>query len=806
MKKWVLHILIFIFGWELYAGDNRPYLLATRISESPKIDGLLDDRIWLTLPIVKEFTTHEPVFGRAATENTEVRIAYDNLAIYVSARMYDSQADKIVKELTQRDQLGRADRFELGLDTYNDDITGYKFIVSAANSQLDGKHLPGDGFDLTWDGVWESAVQIDANGWSVELKIPYTSLRFPKKELQDWGIQFVRFISRKGELSSWAPSNPNINSIVPQWGDLQALQGIQPPMRLSFTPYLASYYNHLVKSVEPLTYSKNISWNGGVDLKYGFNESFTLDATLVPDFGQVQSDNVVRNLSPYEVSYEERRPFFTEASDIFSRGYIFYSRRIGGRPKDYFSVFDSLKTGEVIHDNPGQVRLYNAIKFSGKTVSNLGIGLLNAVAAPSFAELKNENTGELRKVQTDVLTNYNVFVLDQSLPHASSISLTNTSVLRNGNAPDANVTALRFNFQDKNNVYEWKGRVVYNKLWNENLRKSEQSGFAYDVGFAKIKGEWIYGATHLVENDTYNPNDLGLLFYNNTISNSAYIGYNDYKPKGNRRYWQNALSINNRLRYKPLLYQSIELNAESSIGTKYFQQIRLVFSTRPVYYYDYFEPRTEGMKYHHAPYWFINLSYQTDTRKKYQARFGFNFGESPIPKDPYIGVYVESSLNFKNHFQLNIGARVSKDYGNFGFVDRKPNGLPVFGFREIVTVSNTIEMIYVFNTKINLHWRIRHYWNKLNYLTYHYLLADGNLLQIDYPDQFDENFQVFNSDFVFTWQFAPGSFLNLIWKNGLFQNDFEGKGNYFDNLNKIGNTPKDNIIGLKMIYYLDFKN
>jgi hypothetical protein len=319
--------------------------------------------------------------------------------------------------------------------------------------------------DVTWDAVWESRVKIQKDGWTVEMKIPYLSLRFAKKDLQNWGLQFLRFTRRNSEISFWNPVDPNLNGFVNQFGQYKNLRNIQPPLRLSFSPYVTGGVRVL-----PENGGYRTEWlrNGGMDVKYGINESFTLDATLIPDFGQVISDNEINNLSPFEVKFEEHRPFFTEGTEIFNKAGLFYSRRVGATPRGYDSVLQMPgKDPDIeIKKNPSITQLYNAIKFSGRTRHKLGIGIFNAVAAPMNATIKDKTTGDETKIKTEPLTNYNIVVLDQALRGQSYLTFTNTNVMREGaEQRDANVSAFDFNLYDFNNRYNVKGTGRYSKIF-----------------------------------------------------------------------------------------------------------------------------------------------------------------------------------------------------------------------------------------------------------------------------------------------------------------------------------------------------
>jgi hypothetical protein len=207
--------------------------------------------------------------------------------------------------------------------------------------------------------------------------------------------------------------------------------------------------------------------NGGMDVKYGLNESFTIDGTLIPDFGQVVSDNVVNNLTPYEVKFKENRQFFTEGTELFNKAGLFYSRRVGANPSKYYQVkrfVENNPAWEIIK-NPTLTQLYNATKFSGRTKQKLGIGVFNAITAPMRATIHNQASGIDSTINTEILTNYNIIVLDQAFSGRSSLTFTNTNVMRNGIGRDANVSALDFALYDKKNSYALKGKWRYSKIW-----------------------------------------------------------------------------------------------------------------------------------------------------------------------------------------------------------------------------------------------------------------------------------------------------------------------------------------------------
>jgi hypothetical protein len=350
-------------------------LEAVKAEQAPVIDGQLTDEIWSKATVATDFIQKFPSYGVASLVKTSVKILYDNSAVYIGAYLYDNPS-LIRTQLTPRDeeQQSDADYFAVFFDTYNDKQNGFQFLVTSRNVQTDARLGPnlGDAShygDVTWDAVWESQVKMQKDGWTVEMKIPYLSLRFAKKDLQNWGLEFLRFTRRNSEISFWNPVDPNVSGFVSQFGQFRNLKNIEPPLRLSFSPYVTGGVRVL-----PENGGYRTEWlrNGGVDVKYGINESFTLDATIVPDFGQVVSDNEINNLSPFEVKFEEHRPFFTEGTEIFNKAGLFYSRRVGATPRGYDSVLQIPESNAnvEIKKNPSVTQLYNAIKFSGEQNTN----------------------------------------------------------------------------------------------------------------------------------------------------------------------------------------------------------------------------------------------------------------------------------------------------------------------------------------------------------------------------------------------------------------------------------------------------
>ncbi|HET6769731.1 MAG TPA: DUF5916 domain-containing protein, partial [Chitinophagaceae bacterium] len=311
-------------------------LPAKRTTQAVKIDGLLNDAAWKDAPLMTNLVEFRPKMGavEAYDVRTEAYLLYDDEGIYFGGFCHERTKDSIARELAGRDGFGANDYVGIIFDTYYDKLNGFEYFVTPLNEQWDSKMSPGGnngGEDFTWNAVWKSGAVIHDNGWSFEMFIPYSAIRFGKKEVQNWGMNITRRRRKTEQQSTWNPVDINVNGFLTQEGLWTGITNIKPPLRLQFSPYFSVYANHYPYN-KPGLENTTTSFNGGMDVKYGINQAFTLDATLIPDFGQVQSDNQVLNLTPFEVKYNEYRPFFTEGTELFNKGNLFYSRRIGGTP------------------------------------------------------------------------------------------------------------------------------------------------------------------------------------------------------------------------------------------------------------------------------------------------------------------------------------------------------------------------------------------------------------------------------------------------------------------------------------------
>lgn len=807
MKNYICLPLLLI-GISVYSQQKS--ILAVKTTQAPKIDGNLDDAAWAAAPVLTDFIQNFPTYGLPVSKKTEVKILYDNSAIYVGAYLYDEPA-LIRKQITARDGEGQSDvdYFSVFLDTYNDHQNGFQFLVTTANVQSDAKMGPGyDGIfgnygDKTWDAVWDSKVSMKPDGWVVEMRIPYISLRFAKKDVQDWGLQLLRFFRRNNESSFWSPVDPKVNGFVNQLGEIKELKSIQPPLRLSFSPYIKTGYR---SSPQPNGYMSEWLRNGGMDLKYGLNESFTIDATLVPDFGQVVSDNVVNNLTPYEIKFNENRQFFTEGTELFNKAGLFYSRRVGATPSKYYNVkgFVAIYPEWEIVKNPTLTQLYNATKFSGRTNKKLGIGIFNAITAPMEAKIHNTLSGKDSIINTEPLANYNIIVFDQALKGRSSITFTNTNVMRNGDGRDANVTALDVALYNKRNSHALRGTVRYSKIWGTN----PYDGYNTTLNFGKVSGNWLYNFSGNVESKKYDPNDLGILSAPNEITYRASLTYRQLKPTKNFITYSYSLSPKLQYLYQPYAYSSFDITGIAFWVFKNFWDITLSAYILPGWERNYFELRTDGRYLRYPTNAGLSIDGSSDSRKKLFFRYSGGYTKAPKYNNELITLELGMRYRFSNKFSLDLQTNSTLETNQLGYAFiRESNGEPIVAFRDNRDFSTVLSGIYNFTSRLNLTLRARHYWNKVNYNSFHDVDVKGYLLPRAFISGQDENVNIFNLDAFLTWDFRLGSRFIVGYKNWLGDEEvvnITGRNSYLQNLGKVFDLRHGNELSVRFIYFLDY--
>jgi len=778
-------------------------LVAHRTTKAIKIDGLINEAAWKESAVMTNLVEFRPTVGAVEKPETktEAYLMYDDQGIYFGGFCYERTKDSIATELSGRDGFGTNDYIGLIFDTYYDKQNGFEYFITPLGEQWDAK-MTSNGEDFSWNAVWNSNAVIHENGWSFELFIPYSAIRFGKNDVQNWGMNITRRRRKTEQQYTWSPIDPNINGFLTQEGIWSGISNIKPPLRLQFSPYFSTYVNHFPTS-KPGEEKFTSSVNGGMDVKYGINQAFTLDATLIPDFGQVVSDNRVLNLTPFEVKFTENRPFFNEGTELFSKGNLFYARRIGIDPVLLHSAGEYKGLHENTIKNPAESKLINATKISGRTSKGLGIGVLNAVTNTRYATLEDSTTKGQRNVVIDPLTNYSVIVFDQTLKNNSSVSLVNTNVWRSGKDYDANVTAGLFSLNDKKNMWNVSGKVANSRLIGYLPDGKTQSGYSHSLSFSKTSGRFNFNIGQDLTNSKFNSNDLGYFTMTNFVDHYLWAGYRWNKPTS----WYNRINLNFNTYYSrrlsPGTFQNANINANVNGQLKNLWFVGVMAGYEPKYN-DFYEPRKAGRVFRGWSNYFIDAWVETNSAKKYSLYSELMYVKRSLFNSERYNFNISNRYRFSNKLSVSHRMNLGPQNNNTGFAAISGNEV-IFGKRDIKSVENILNLKYSFNAKMNINTRIRHYWSKVTYKEFFTLLQDGGLQKnTAFNQNVNQNYNAFNIDAVFTWQYAPGSFINLVWKNAAYDFNRIADHGYFRNFNNTMNADDNNNLSLKVIYFLDY--
>jgi hypothetical protein len=791
-------LLAFNFAITSVIAQNKKTLNITRAEKAPKIDGVLNESIWTNAEIATDFVQFRPEIGnlRDQSQRTEVKITFDDNAIYIGAHLYDNP-DKIMKQLTSRDNFGQTDFFRVVLNPNNDSQNDTHFVVFSSGQQADAIANPSIGEDFSWNAVWKSAVNIVDNGWVVEIEIPYRTLRFTAQEIPTWGLQLHRQFRRERAQYSWNPIDPTQGNVGLYHGEIKGLDELKPPVRLNLYPFSTGVVNNFDGNTDTdLTF--------GMDVKYGLTDNFTLDATLVPDFSQAGFDNIVLNLGPFEQTFSEQRQFFTEGVDLFSKGGLFFSRRIGNGPSGELELNEN---EEAYVSN--EVKVLNALKVSGRTKKGLGVGFFNAITEKTQATIKDTITGEKRSEVAEPFTNYNILVIDQQFNGNSAVSLINTNVTREGSFRDANATALVANLINKRNTYRINTEL---RMSNVNYQNSDlETGFSSSLLVGKVHGNLRYSFNHNYADTKYNINDLGLNLRNNQNDIGADVSYQTFEPNGKLNSFRINGFINYRRLVDPNVFSRFNIGGAYRASTRKLNAYGFRLNIEPGKQYNYFESR-DGRAFIFENFvstggW-ISTNYNRIFAINLRANIGvlFEDGRDLFTYDFRISPRVRVSDNLL----LSYGLRFDFKNGSRGYATNE-NDEPIFGERNRRRLTNTLSGNYNFNPFHSFSLRLRHYWDKVDYDNQLFTLLDSGRLTSNSGYTIDNvsdnpniNFSTWNMDLSYSWQFVQGSFLTLLYRNQLFKNDENIQDDFNESLNLLFNQPVQHTFSLRLQYFIDF--
>jgi hypothetical protein len=571
------YLLLFIFLTNTLLAssskDPKKTVRSYKLNDPIILDGKLTEPVYKNPPI-KDFTQKDPDEGKPATEESNMWIAHDESNIYFGGKFFDSQPDSIDLSLMRRDNMTESDWIWIFLDPYNDERTGFYFAINPGGSICDGT-LYNDGWmDDSWDGIWETKTSVDEKGWNVEVKIPFTQLRFKESEEMVWGVNVNRDIKRKHEMSFYVMVPSTESGFVSHFADLEGLDGIKPKQRFELLPYIVQKAQYLRHDADDPFYSANqYQTSFGGDLKFSLGSNLNVDATINPDFGQVEVDPAVVNLSAFETFYDEKRPFFIEGANVFQFGYggsnnnwgfnfsnptLFYSRRIGRAPQ-------GSTVTEGFADYPRETRILGAAKMTGKLNESWSLGVLSSVTERTFASIQSDETGNMVSEEIEPLTHYGVFRTQKEFNEGKqALGMIFTTVNRELSDPGmADILAKNaftfgadgWTFLDEDETYVITGSVIgsYTHGSKEYLINLQEEPYRYlqrpDKTFMpldsnrtslagiftrfmlnKQKGNFYVNAALGTASPGFEYNDLGSQWFADRVNGHLVLGYRWYEP------------------------------------------------------------------------------------------------------------------------------------------------------------------------------------------------------------------------------------------------------------------------------------
>jgi hypothetical protein len=788
LKYFALFTLLLLHGsFEGILSQTHPLQRTLRASRTatPTIDGNLDEPSWQGAEVATDFIQFEPMEGAPATEKTEVRVLYDDNNLYIAAWLYDESPDRIVKKLVRRDDDGEADRFTVMIDSYFDRRTAYVFSINASGSMMDGI-ITNDGqgmgrrgemglpIDRSWNAVWEGEVSHSSKGWTAELRIPFSMLRFAEQSSQAWGINFRRYISRKGETSDWVMVPRTARGFVSHFGTLTGIENIVPHRNIQIAPYSVSKL--LTSPGSEPRLPQDIAVDGGVDFKVGISNNIMLDATINPDFGQVEADPAELNLTTFETFFPERRTFFLEGVQIFSfsigfEDNLLYTRRIGA-------------------GNP----ILGAAKVSGRTAEGFAFGLLNAVTGPHWKA--DHNFAALR--------------LRQEYPDNSYFGAMATSVTRfdrtKSTVSQNTAIGVDGDYRFGEGAYRLAGEGAFSDRMTLSGRKR---GYGGNLSFDKRAGTLTYSWGGRFYSPDFNINDLGRLRRADIVTINASVGYrlNDNQPFGPFRRAGVRLFGWTGWNFQHVKLPST-LNFNSDWEFNNFWGANLNISANNIGGYEDRETRGNGL-YRMPMNLRVRTNVRTDSRSDLVFRFELEHGGNRLGRRDF-GAEVGANLRIGARLQLSASVEGSwsdkveawvrnatyqrQSSGAWNIIVRNSTyALPFATPEEQLAFSNAVQSFFpdVVDGRYYLSTFTDRYTREIDftlrsdltlsrdlslqlysqvfvargrYERFRVLVAPDKFVEVPgYPLNEDFHMRNFNLNTVLRWEYLPGSVLYVVW-------------------------------------------
>ncbi|MEM1128792.1 MAG: DUF5916 domain-containing protein [Bacteroidota bacterium] len=826
----------------------------------PRIDGRLDESAWDNAVWMDDFRQLEPVEGARPSQRTEVAFLYDDNALYIGARLYAEGPDDILAPLTRRDNETNAEQLAISLDTYLNRRTAYTFAVTASGVRLDYYHSRDDEDepDYTFDPVWIADAHIGAEGWTAEMRIPFSQLRFNESDRAIWGLNISRKIPARNEEIYWVVIPRTANGWASRFGTLEGLNLGDGGRRLELQPYVASsaLAPESRDPADPFAEPLDATLRVGGDLKLGLGPNLTLDATINPDFGQVEADPAEVNLTVFETFFEERRPFFTEGSDLLNDG-LFYSRRIGTSPR-------GRAQGDYV-DRPDNTTILGATKLSGRFASGFSLAALGALTDHEHARTFDVQADAFGRVRVEPRAGYLAVAAQQEFGRdQSTVSFIGTTVLRDqaSDAPTASVLnnealagRVAWNLRRQGGAYEFRGEVgtthvqgtperIANLQRNsahffqrpdaEHVRfdptRTQLTGYAGFVALLKNSGSWVGNSFLVYETPEYEPNDLGQLGRADQIDWITEINYRETEPG----------PVFHRYSVELDLYSGWNTAGEpmtSAIDTwvvgvwKNFWATGIGYGINPR---DFSDTVTRGgPRMEIAPEQNVVAAFESNPAHRLQGN-GTLFYEWDALDRRQFEVSGAIAWQPTPQLDLSLAPRYSSTVGRLQYVTTRTEGGPdaTFGGRYIFSdldrseVATQLRVNYTFTPDLTLEVYAEPFASSGRFYNFGELAEaggrdlrrygmDGSLIEptengvlvVDGDDQFvirtqDFNVRSFRSNVVLRWEWVPGSVAYLVWQQD--RSDFDTTGRFVrpgSVFNAIG-APGDHFFSLKVSYWI----
>jgi len=825
--------------------------------EKPLIDGKLDDACWKTGEWSGNYTQWIPNEGARPSQPTQLKILYDDKNIYVAIRAFDSVPKKISRKAGRRDEF-TGDMVGVTFDSYHDRRTGFEFDVTAAGQKLDLLLTNPNNADLNWNAVWKAKTAKEDSAWTAEIEIPLSQLRYSNDSVQVWGLHAWRWIDRLQQESDWELQTSTSPGILYLFGELQGIKGLPKSRRIEIMPYVSGKFNTFKPEPNNPFADKGRNWAGnvGLDAKIGLTSNFTVDLTVNPDFGQVESDPSVMNLSAFETFYDEKRTFFLEGKNIFSFDFdnssLFYSRRIGHTPS-----FHPALTDNEFMKYPDNTSILGAVKVSGKTAKGLSIGILQSLTASSDARV--DSLEKRKNINVEPLTNYSVVRVQQDFKKGNTVlGGIFTSTNRFINTPqlellnrNAYTGGIDFLHQWHDKEYFLDAKLVASSITGSseamtNLQQSSAryyqrpdiqnvhidtisnrlSGYGGDVKIGKgSKGLWRYSTELIWRSPGLDLNDMGFMQMADIIKqkNSVYCFVN--KQVSLFRTYNFTLSETNNWDFA-LRYLSSNANLSA-----YFEFLnKWAVSTSASYTTQALDTRIlrGGNAMLLPSIWYQSLYARTDPSAKLCFELNTELSTSGFGSARYYSVQPSVRFTPINTLKLSTSFNYSGNRNDLQYITTTNSNNQqryILGKIDQKTLGITFRVDYNITPELSIQYYGSPYATIGKYSDFKRVT---NYRANNYPDRFMEltptlngsntyevsdnnnnynfgnpnfNFSQFRSNLVFRWEYRPGSQLYLVWSQDRTTFSQPGSQNLNDSMSGIKGIFPNNILLAKFNYW-----